>query len=127
MANKKELISTYTDEDQFRAVIEDDKDKRLHIVDVYTAWCGPCQQIVPTFKNLQINMDAFDDRINFIQIDRQTVGEYSEKFKSTSSPRFLLYKVDKDGNLVAEVEGCNAPQILDLIDEYAPSPPALDD
>ncbi|KAF4715780.1 hypothetical protein FOZ62_029581, partial [Perkinsus olseni] len=124
MANKKELISTYTDEEQFRAVVEDEGDKRLHVVDVYTTWCGPCQQIVPTFKNLQINMDGFDERINLIQIDRQTVGEYAEKFSSTSSPRFLFYK---DGSLVAEVEGCNAPKILGAVEDYAPPPPAADD
>ncbi|KAF4752844.1 hypothetical protein FOZ63_020755, partial [Perkinsus olseni] len=34
MANKKELISTYTDEEQFRAVVEDEGDRRLHVVDV---------------------------------------------------------------------------------------------
>ncbi|KAF4664092.1 hypothetical protein FOL47_005297 [Perkinsus chesapeaki] len=113
-AIKKDLVSTYSDEEQFRTVIEDQTDKRLHVVDVYTSWQSTSFRIFssPT----QINMDGFDDRVDLIQIDRQTVAEYAEKFQTTSNPRFLFYK---DGDLVAEVDGCNAPKILGAVEELS--------
>lgn len=114
----KEIVQSGLNEEDFRAIIENPDDKRLHIVDVFTNWCGPCQQMVPTFKNLQVNIDMFEDRVTIIQVDRETVNEYKEKFPFTSKPRFLFYQ---RGQLIKEIDGVNAPEILRTIDQYIPS------
>merc|ERR1712194_168283 len=73
------------DLDDYKAQIAKTDDKRLHIVDVFTTWCGPCLSIVPTFKNLQINIDAFEDRCTITQLDRTVaaklaIADYDTRF-----------------------------------------------
>merc|ERR1719160_2332227 len=102
----KEIIQTNLNEEDLRALIENTEDKRLHIVDVFTAWCGPCQQMVPTFKNLQVNVDDFENRVTITQVDRETIPEYKEKYAFTSKPRFSFYQ---KGNLIKDIDGMNAP------------------
>merc|ERR1719160_2341970 len=114
----KEIIQTNLNEEDLRALIENTEDKRLHIVDVFTAWCGPCQQMVPTFKNLQVNVDFFEDRVTITQMDRDTIPEYKEKYAFTSKPMFLFYK---GGTMIKEISGLNAPEILRTIDEFIPA------
>merc|ERR1712228_293852 len=84
------------DIEQFKARISNTTDKKLHIVDVYTQWCGPCMAMVPTFKNLQVNVDFFEDRATIAQIERSTLPEYAERFPQTSKPRFLFYKFGQE-------------------------------
>eukprot|EP00746_Dinoflagellata_sp_MGD_P003391 gnl/MRDRNA2_/MRDRNA2_106591_c0_seq1.p1 gnl/MRDRNA2_/MRDRNA2_106591_c0~~gnl/MRDRNA2_/MRDRNA2_106591_c0_seq1.p1 ORF type:complete len:124 (+),score=26.69 gnl/MRDRNA2_/MRDRNA2_106591_c0_seq1:92-463(+) len=120
----KEMIVNGMNEEDLRALIENPDDKRLHIVDVYTNWCGPCQQMVPTFKNLQVNIDFFEDRVTITQIDRDTIPEFKEKYPFTSKPRFLFYQ---HGNQIKEIEGLNAPEILRTVDEFIPSTEAEDE
>eukprot|EP00440_Ansanella_granifera_P075399 gb/GFBE01081825.1/.p1 GENE.gb/GFBE01081825.1/~~gb/GFBE01081825.1/.p1 ORF type:complete len:127 (+),score=48.37 gb/GFBE01081825.1/:1-381(+) len=91
--------------------------KKLHIVDVYTTWCGPCNSIVPTFKNMQINIQEFEDRCTITQIDRTANKEWEERFAETSKPRFLFFK---GGEEVCEIEGLKAPEILKFIEETLP-------
>ena len=116
------------------------------VVDVYTQWCGPCNQMMPLFKALSINIDYFEDRINVIQVrgerERESHAQVPasavsdfEKYEGTSQPRFVLYKVGsvrfscpcvKEGHLVTEVVGANAPQLLKAIDHNLPPPPDTD-
>jgi len=117
----KDIIDTVHNEDEFRAMVEDENGaayKKLMIVDVYTNWCGPCAQMVPTFKNLQVNVDNFEDRCQVLQVDREMIEEFKEKYTATSKPRFLFYL---QGQMVAEIDGLNAPAILRTIDEFIPS------
>eukprot|EP00931_Biecheleriopsis_adriatica_P089715 TRINITY_DN63801_c0_g1_i1.p1 TRINITY_DN63801_c0_g1~~TRINITY_DN63801_c0_g1_i1.p1 ORF type:complete len:130 (-),score=38.84 TRINITY_DN63801_c0_g1_i1:114-503(-) len=109
------------DLEDFKAQIMEESDKRLHIVDVYTAWCGPCLSIVPTFKNMQINVEMFEDRCTITQCEgmtmRQISEEWAERFPPSSKPRFLFFKA---GQEVSEVEGLKAPEILKFIEENLP-------
>lgn len=114
----KDIIESVHNEEEFRNWIENESTKKLIIVDVFTNWCGPCAQMVPTFKNLQVNVDNFDDRCQVLQVDRELVEEFKEKYTATSKPRFLFYF---GGQMVCEVEGLNAPAILRAIDENIPS------
>merc|ERR1719277_514258 len=98
----KKLGEDNFDVEAFKALIENATDKRLHIVDVFTSWCGPCASIVPTFKNLQVNVDYFEDRCTITQCDRSMVKDYEERFPQTSKPRFLFFKF---GQEILEVEG----------------------
>ncbi|CAK0846629.1 unnamed protein product [Prorocentrum cordatum] len=100
-----------------------DAGNKLHIVDVYTKWCGPCNAMVPTFKNLQVNVDAFEDRCTISQVERNMLDEYRERFPDTSKPRFLFYK---EGQEVNFVEGVKAPEILEIIEKNLP-PLEVDD
>eukprot|EP00747_Dinoflagellata_sp_TGD_P168729 gnl/TRDRNA2_/TRDRNA2_195826_c0_seq1.p1 gnl/TRDRNA2_/TRDRNA2_195826_c0~~gnl/TRDRNA2_/TRDRNA2_195826_c0_seq1.p1 ORF type:complete len:127 (-),score=30.16 gnl/TRDRNA2_/TRDRNA2_195826_c0_seq1:93-473(-) len=106
------------DLDAFKKRIADEADKRLHIVDVYTEWCGPCLQIVPTLKSLQINVDQFEDRCTVMQIERTALTEYEQRFPMTCKPRFLFYK---GGAEVNYVDGLLAPEILAFIHENLPA------
>lgn len=114
----KDIIEAVHNEDEFKSWVEDETNKKLVIVDVFTNWCGPCAQMVPTFKNLQVNVDNFDDRCQVLQVDREFVEEFRDKYEATSKPRFLFYL---GGQLVSEIEGLNAPAILRAIDEFIPS------
>lgn len=107
----------------FQKQISDESSKKLHIVDVYTDWCGPCYSIVPTVKNLQVNIDMFDDRCTVTQVERSAIPEYAERFSATSKPRFLFYKGGQEVNFV---EGLKAPEILKFIDNNLPDVEAED-
>jgi len=112
----KEMVDKVGEEgfdlEQFKNRIAAEADKKLHIVDVYTEWCGPCMALVPTFKNLQITVDFFEDRATITQIERSALPEYKERFQPTSKPRFLFYK---GGQEVHYVDGLKAPEILRFI------------
>mmetsp|Transcript_11099 Transcript_11099/g.26707 ORF Transcript_11099/g.26707 Transcript_11099/m.26707 type:complete len:159 (-) Transcript_11099:208-684(-) len=106
------------DVEDFKAQLYKEGCKKLHIVDVYTAWCGPCLSIVPTFKNLQLNVDYFVDRCTITQAERTVLPEFEERFPETSKPRFLFYK---GGAEVMTIEGLKAPEILKFIEENLPA------
>merc|ERR1712050_572260 len=106
------------DMEEFKGNITSETDKRLHIVDVYTQWCGPCQALVPTFKNLQVNVDAFEDRCTITQVERSQVPEYADRWPQTSKPRFLFYKFGQEVNFV---EGLKSPEILKIITDNLPA------
>ncbi|CAK0807810.1 unnamed protein product [Prorocentrum cordatum] len=105
------------DVDAFQKQISDKTCKKLHIVDVYTAWCGPCLSIVPTLNNLQVSVDFFSDRCTITQVDRTLVSEFAERFASTSKPCFLFYRGGQEVNLV---EGVKMPEILKFIHRNLP-------
>ncbi|CEM21247.1 unnamed protein product [Vitrella brassicaformis CCMP3155] len=116
------IVSSVSDEETFKSIVFSNEDPRLHIVDVYTQWCGPCNQMMPLFKSLSINVDFFEERVNILQVCAATIGDF-EKYEGTSQPTFLLYR---EGSLVAEVKGANAPVLLKTIDQNLPPPPDTD-
>ena len=103
-------------EDEFRSSVLNESDRRLHLVDVYASWTGPCQQMVPTFKSLQVTIDYFDERVNIVQVDQDLVKDFSH-YTKTSKPRFLFYK---EGKLAQTIEGCQAPEILKAVNALLP-------
>ena len=119
---KKELVSLVGSEAEFRQSVVNENDRRLHVVDVFSQWCGPCQQMVPTFKSLQLNIESFDDRLNIVQVERAFVKEFASKYPSSSKPLFMFFK---QGVCQKVVEGCSAPVILKTINALIP--PVLED
>mmetsp|Transcript_124155 Transcript_124155/g.215206 ORF Transcript_124155/g.215206 Transcript_124155/m.215206 type:complete len:127 (+) Transcript_124155:112-492(+) len=117
----KEIVSRLGEDgfdiDMFKARISNESDKKLHIVDVFTSWCGPCMAMVPTFKNLQINVIDFEERCTISQIERTAMPEYTDRFPQTSKPRFLFYKA---GQELHYVDGLKAPEILRFINDNLP-------
>ena len=119
---RKDLVSLLTSEAEFRQIVLNESDRRLHIVDVFSQWCGPCQQMLPSFKALQLNIDRFDDRLNIVQIERGFVKEFAAKYPASSKPLFLFFK---QGACQKVIEGCSAPVILKAIDALLP--PVVED
>ena len=113
----KELNVTIADEKEFDGIVGNENDRRLHVVDFFARWCGPCAQLIPTLKTLQINIDNFDERVNFFQLERKTAASLADKAAKTSKPRFLFYK---GGKIVRQIDGCNAPEILKAINQLIP-------
>ncbi|KAL8274631.1 hypothetical protein Esti_001460 [Eimeria stiedai] len=105
-----------TDEAHFKHVVRAADDPRLFIVDVFPSWCGPCKAILPTLKSIASTMDSFTDRCCFVTADAALVPELANQ-TSSSMPRFLLYK---DGAMIAQVIGANAPLLMKKIEELAP-------
>jgi thiol-disulfide isomerase/thioredoxin len=77
MSEKKPIVTVISDEDSFRSVLgipgnhgsENSRgDKRVHVVDVFQPWCGPCTQIIPSFESMKINVDSYDERIALHQV-----------------------------------------------------------
>ena len=53
MQKKKiELTTTIRDEEHFMNFFSEEN-KKLLIIDVHPAWCGPCEAMNPCYKNLQ--------------------------------------------------------------------------
>ena len=122
---KKEAVREISSTDEFRALVSNPKDKRLHIVDLFAGWAGPCLQMVPTFKGLQLSIDFFDDRVSIVQVKQDLgipvvcdiKGEDAGE-KQSSKPKFLFFK---GGKLLREIDGCNAPEILATINKLIPN------
>ncbi|CAD7954077.1 unnamed protein product [Amoebophrya sp. A25] len=118
--SKKEdkLIKPIETQDAFENILGNEK--RLIILDVYHSWYGPCAQMEPTFKSTATNTDFFDMRGIFYNMEIGVVPELSEKYiekKPKSKPLFLFYL---NGKIVAEVLGCDSPQILGALEEHLP-------
>ncbi|CDI81123.1 hypothetical protein, conserved [Eimeria acervulina] len=115
MATKFQRIQI-TDENHFKSVVKASDDPRLFIVDVYSAWCGPCNAVVPTLKSLALTLENFVDRCCCVAADAALVPELAS-LGGSSTPKFLLYK---DGVVVEQITGANAPLLKQKIEELAP-------
>ena len=59
------------------------------ILDVYATWCGPCQQMMPIFEELE---KAHGDSYVFAKLNVDEGRELSIKYGVTSVPTFLFIK-----------------------------------
>ncbi|OEH79214.1 thioredoxin-1 [Cyclospora cayetanensis] len=116
MADRLERIQI-ADELHFKEVVKSPNDPRLFIVDVYSAWCGPCNAVIPTVKALADSMDNFSDRCCYLTADAALVPELATP-GATSIPKFLLYK---NGAVLESITGANAPLLKQKIEELAPT------
>eukprot|EP00744_Colponema_vietnamica_P003742 GILI01005684.1.p1 GENE.GILI01005684.1~~GILI01005684.1.p1 ORF type:complete len:121 (-),score=27.86 GILI01005684.1:507-869(-) len=90
---------------------------KLTVVDVYTSWCGPCEVMVPIFKNIYLLTDDADSRLQFLQIDSEKVPALKQ-FGGSSKPCFAFYL---NGKLLPDViRGANAPAITKFIKDHLP-------
>ncbi|CDJ46197.1 hypothetical protein, conserved [Eimeria brunetti] len=115
MATKFERIQI-TDENHFKSLVKANDDPRLFVVDVHAGWCGPCNAVLPTLKSLSLTLENFADRCCCVAADAALVPELAAAGAS-ATPKFLLYK---DGVLLEEIQGANAPLLKQKIEELAP-------
>lgn len=109
-------ITKVSDETQFKSLVMEGSDSRLFVVDVYSGWCGPCKAILPTFKSICLELENYEDRVCFVQADASLVPQLAS-FGGTSEPNFILYK---DGAIVAQISGANAPLLQQKIFDLVP-------
>lgn len=59
------------------------------IIDVFATWCGPCQQMMPIFHELEQEMGT---RYKFAKINVDEARELSIQYGVTSVPTFIFIK-----------------------------------
>ena len=121
-SKKKDVITVISSEIDFKARVMNDNDPKLYVVDVYSQWCGPCQQMGPTFKSLVLSVTSFDERLGFIQVERTFAKDFAGNYPATSRPLFLFIR---QGAVLKAIQGCNAPEIIETINQLIP--PLKDD
>ncbi len=59
------------------------------IIDVYATWCGPCQQMMPIFEELEKELG---DKYKFVKLNVDDARELSIKYGVSSVPTFVFIK-----------------------------------
>lgn len=83
----------------------------LAVVDVYSAWCGPCKAVQGLFRRMKNELG--DDLLRFALAKSDTV-EFLEPYRNKSMPTFLMYA---HGILVSVVRGALGPLLERTIKE----------
>jgi thiol-disulfide isomerase/thioredoxin len=113
-----ELFKRIESEEKYANEITNDTSSRLIMIDVFTDWCGPCKELLPTMKSLQMNTEMFDDRVAVYSIERTVIPALAEQIEATSMPNFLFLK---NGVEVEKIRGVNTPKIITTIQENMPA------
>ncbi|NND91863.1 MAG: thioredoxin TrxC [Granulosicoccus sp.] len=92
--------------DQFDALLQ--KDELPVLVDFWAAWCGPCRQMAPAFKNAAITAG---ESIRFVKLDTETNQSQSARHQIRSLPTLALFikgkEVDRRMGLMNEQQILN--------------------
>lgn len=119
MAKDAKVVYPIETEEAFVSkVLETPSKDKLMVIDLFTDWCGPCKELIPTFKSLQINTEFFDDRVQIFTLERSVYPPFKDRFQATSMPKFLMYKA---GEEIMEIIGVDAPKLLNSINQYMPA------
>lgn len=59
------------------------------IIDIYTTWCGPCQQMAPIFDELDKEMGQ---NYKFVKINADEARELAIKLSASRIPTFIFMK-----------------------------------
>ena len=70
-------------------VSEVEKSEIPTIVDFWAAWCGPCKQIAPIFKELS---EEYAGKVKFAKVDVDQNPQTSIKYNVRSIPTLILFK-----------------------------------
>jgi len=119
MAKDAKIVFPIESEEAFVSkVVENPAKDKLLVIDIFTEWCGPCKELIPTFKSLQMNTDFFDDRVQIFTLERSVYPPFKDRFQATSMPKFLMYK---GGEELMEITGVDAPKLLNSINQLMPA------
>ncbi len=69
------------------------------ILDVYASWCGPCQQMIPIFQELEKELGS---TYTFAKLNVDEARDISIKLGVTSVPTFIFVK---NGQIKAKETG----------------------
>lgn len=70
----------------FQSLIESEKPV---LVDFFAPWCGPCQMLLPTLKQVK---DQLGERITIIKIDVDKNPEIAESYRVRGVPTMMLFQ-----------------------------------
>jgi len=70
----------------FQSLIESEKPV---LVDFFATWCGPCQMLSPTLKQVK---DQLGDRVSIIKIDVDKNPEIAESYRVRGVPTMMLFQ-----------------------------------
>ena len=87
----------------------------LHVVEVFSKWCGPSEAIVSTLKRLALDYQG--RKVKFLQIEADEDIPEVARFCKISRPHFLLFV---NGEQLETVEGINAPMLEKFIHDTIP-------
>eukprot|EP00294_Goniomonas_avonlea_P017312 CAMPEP_0114560136 /NCGR_PEP_ID=MMETSP0114-20121206/11299_1 /TAXON_ID=31324 /ORGANISM="Goniomonas sp, Strain m" /LENGTH=126 /DNA_ID=CAMNT_0001745663 /DNA_START=82 /DNA_END=462 /DNA_ORIENTATION=+ len=111
----KDMHQQITTEAEFQEVIAY---KGLTIMEVYSAWCGPCECMVPTLRSL--HWDIKEEKgagVQFVAVASDKVESLKE-YHLRSKPLFLFFR---KGQRTGEVDGVNTHALRVFVEENAPS------
>ncbi|MGE0207273.1 MAG: thioredoxin [Candidatus Babeliales bacterium] len=63
--------------------------KKPVVIDVYADWCGPCQQMMPIFADLE---KEHGSKYKFVKINVDESRDLAVQFGVTSIPTFIFVK-----------------------------------
>jgi thioredoxin 1 len=63
--------------------------KLLVVIDVYATWCGPCQQMMPIFDELEKELAG---KVKFCKLNVDEARDLSIHYGVTSVPTFIFVK-----------------------------------
>jgi thioredoxin 1 len=70
----------------FQSLIES---KKPVLVDFFATWCGPCQMLDPTLKQVK---DQLGERVSIIKIDVDKNPEIAESYRVRGVPTMMLFQ-----------------------------------
>jgi thioredoxin 2 len=90
-----------------------EKTDELLVEDFWATWCGPCQQIAPTFEQVAAQLEP---KARFIKIETEKEQAISAKYDIRSIPTLAIFK---NGKEVDRVSGAlNAPDFTNWVNQY---------
>lgn len=82
------------------------KSEKPVIIDVFAPWCGPCQQMIPIFEELE---KEHGEKYKFVKLNVDESRELAIQFGVTSIPTFVFIK---DGQVQGKETGYIAKEDL---------------
>lgn len=68
-------------------------EKGLTVLDIWAAWCRPCQVMEPTLKKLE---EMYNGRMKFFKLNSEELPELAQSFKVQGFPTFVIYRNGKE-------------------------------
>ena len=107
-------IREITTQDEFNSFIGMNKDN-LHVIKIGAEWCGPCNHLSETIKNLdsnKVNNAIFAE----IDVEGDETEDIINEYKIKNIPVILFFK---DNELVHKTVGSlNSDTLYNIINEY---------
>lgn len=87
---------------EFQTLVE--KANQPVIVDVWAAWCKPCQIVKPILEKLSVE---YQDRITFLELNADESPEVLQQYRIMGIPTVLAFR---EGELFARVTGAQSEE-----------------
>lgn len=91
----------------YKAVLE--KETKPYVIELYTPWCGICQQVKPIYEGAAME---YDNTYGFYRANVDEMMEIAKEHNVSSVPSFLFIK---DGKVVTTHHGYITKE--DIIDK----------